>query len=73
MTPAGFCAAAADRSCLDSRRSACHGEGWSCARRVVSKARGRRGPSKLSQPVGGRRWYMWVAGPKKPSRPISRS
>ena len=38
-----------------------------------SKARGRSGPSQPVQAVGGLRWYICAAGPKKPSRPSSRS
>ena len=52
---------------------ASQGMGPNSPKRLVSKARGLNSPSKRRQPVGGCLWYMWVAGPKNPSLPSSRS
>ena len=58
---------------LDSTVGASQGETSSPFSFVRSSARGCSGPSQRNQPVGGWRWYMWLAAPKKPSRPSSRS
>jgi hypothetical protein len=52
---------------------ASQGDAMAPSSRLRSKQRGRSGPCQSTQPVGGWRWYMWVAGPKKPSLPSSRS
>ena len=52
---------------------AAHGPGLAAVMAFGSKARGRSGPSKFTQLVGGRLWWMKAAGPKKPSLEISRS
>ena len=58
---------------LPSTAGASQGEGLASFRAARSKARGRRGPWKSVQPVGGRGWWMKAAGPKNPSLDISRS
>ena len=58
---------------LPRASGASQGEGPLESTSLLRKARGRKGPSKLLQAVGGWAWCIIVAGPKKPLRPISRS
>ncbi len=58
---------------LCSTGAASQGQARGPPSRFRSNARGRSGPSHATQPVGGWAWMNWVAGPKNPSRPISRS